>query len=52
MTTDCFTQSTVMIASAKTFSDSFYYYSAADWLAPLYLMSELGIEMTNSMSSC
>ena len=52
MTTDCFLQSVTTISSVHTFRNSFYYYQSSDWLAPLYLFSELGIEMTNSMSAC
>ena len=35
-----------------SFFNSFYYYDRADFLAPLYKWADLGIEITNLMSSC
>ena len=51
-TTDCFEQTVVTMTSLTTFFNSFYYYERSDFLAPLYKWSDLGIEITNQMSSC
>ena len=51
-TTDCFDQTVITMNSMTSFFSSFYYYDRADFLAPLYKWADLGIEITNLMSSC
>ena len=50
--TDCYEQTVVTMTSLTTFFNSFYYYNRNDFLAPLYKWADLGIEITNLMSSC
>ena len=52
MSTDCFDQTWITMASTRTFFDSFYYYSHTDFLAPLYRWADLGIEITNALTYC
>ena len=52
MTTDCFTQTVTTMTSTHTFFNSFYYYNYDDFLAPVYKLADLGIELTNEMSYC
>ena len=52
METDCFAQTVITTNSLTAFANSFYYYDRADFLAPLYKWADLGIEITNLMSSC
>ena len=51
-TTDCFDQTVITMNSMTSFFSSFYYYTQSDFLAPLYKWADLGIEITNLMSSC
>ena len=40
------------MTSFDGFSNSFYYISYTDFLAPVYKLSDFGIELTNAMSYC
>ena len=50
--TDCFRTVTLTMAEATAFFNSFYFYKSDDFLAPLYHMSDLGIQITNAMTYC
>ena len=49
---DCMAQTIITMTTARTFFNSFYYYSYEDFLAPIYHFANVGTDMTNIMYNC